>query len=86
MKPPASSPPARAADTEAAVPSPCIQVCRIDAHTGLCEGCARTLDEIAAWGGLDEAQRRAVLVRIAWRRRATPAARPVLLVRPGEGP
>jgi predicted Fe-S protein YdhL (DUF1289 family) len=44
-----------------AVPSPCISVCRMDAATGLCEGCFRTLDEIAAWGIGDETrQARAV--------------------------
>jgi predicted Fe-S protein YdhL (DUF1289 family) len=32
----------------------------MDAATGLCEGCFRTLDEIAAWGSLDEAGRREV--------------------------
>ena len=32
------------------MPSPCISVCRMDAVSGLCEGCFRTLDEIAAWG------------------------------------
>ena len=42
------------------VPSPCISVCRMDGASGLCEGCFRTLDEIAAWGGLDDAGRRAV--------------------------
>ena len=36
------------------VPSPCNNVCRIDPATGWCEGCLRTLDEIAAWGGLDQ--------------------------------
>jgi len=32
------------------VPSPCISVCRINADTGWCEGCFRTLGEISAWG------------------------------------
>ena len=32
-----------------AVPSPCISVCQINAATGCCEGCFRTLDEIAGW-------------------------------------
>ena len=36
------------------VPSPCNNVCRIDPQSGFCEGCLRTLDEIAAWGGLDQ--------------------------------
>ncbi len=40
--------------------SPCINICRMHAGTGWCEGCARTLDEIAAWGGMDEAARRRV--------------------------
>lgn len=31
------------------LPSPCISVCRMDAASGLCEGCFRTLDEIAGW-------------------------------------
>ena len=42
------------------VPSPCISVCRMDAVTGLCEGCFRTLDEIAAWGTQADDERRAV--------------------------
>jgi predicted Fe-S protein YdhL (DUF1289 family) len=43
-----------------AVPSPCISVCRMDAKTGLCEGCLRTLDEIAAWSLMDDASKQAV--------------------------
>ena len=42
------------------VPSPCISVCRMDAETGLCAGCYRTLEEIAAWGGMDDDARRAL--------------------------
>ena len=41
------------------VPSPCVNVCRMHGPTGWCEGCARTIEEIAAWGSLpDEAKRR----------------------------
>ena len=40
----------------ASVPSPCTDVCRIDPVSGWCEGCLRTLDEIAAWGGIDDAR------------------------------
>jgi predicted Fe-S protein YdhL (DUF1289 family) len=42
------------------VPSPCISVCRMDAATGICEGCYRTLDEIAAWSRASEDEKRAV--------------------------
>ena len=46
-------------DAAGAVPSPCISVCRVDAGTGLCEGCFRTLEEIAGWGmATDEEKRR----------------------------
>ena len=44
--------------------SPCIDVCRIDVATGLCEGCLRTIDEIAAWSTLDASARRAILDRL----------------------
>ena len=50
------------------VASPCISVCRLDADTGLCVGCLRTIDEIAAWGALDDDARRAIWTQIARRR------------------
>ena len=46
------------------VPSPCISVCAMDPATGRCIGCYRTLDEIAAWSGLDDAGKRAVWQRL----------------------
>jgi uncharacterized protein len=49
------------------VPSPCISVCRMDAATGWCEGCFRTLEEIAGWGMQDDGVRRAVWLRIEQR-------------------
>jgi predicted Fe-S protein YdhL (DUF1289 family) len=42
------------------VPSPCVNICRMDPKTGLCEGCFRTIDEIAQWGTATEAMKRAV--------------------------
>ena len=32
--------------------SPCVNICRMDADTGFCQGCFRTLEEIATWGYL----------------------------------
>ena len=52
------------------VPSPCVSVCRMDAATALCEGCFRTLEEVAAWGMLPEGERRQVWQLIATRARA----------------
>jgi predicted Fe-S protein YdhL (DUF1289 family) len=50
------------------VPSPCVSVCKIDAATGLCEGCRRTIDEIAHWGLLDDDEKRAVWADLNRRR------------------
>lgn len=36
--------------------TPCIGVCRLDAH-GFCIGCQRTGAEIAAWGTLPDRER-----------------------------
>ncbi|MCX5541787.1 DUF1289 domain-containing protein [Paraburkholderia sp. CNPSo 3076] len=47
-------------DTVTPPPSPCINICRMDERSGLCEGCLRTIDEIAGWSTLDDAARRAV--------------------------
>lgn len=41
-------------------PSPCINVCQIDAASGYCRGCWRTLDEIAHWAAFDENAKRAI--------------------------
>ncbi|MBP7667871.1 MAG: DUF1289 domain-containing protein, partial [Burkholderiaceae bacterium] len=40
-----------------AAASPCINICRMHASTGWCEGCLRTIDEITTWGRLDDAGR-----------------------------
>jgi uncharacterized protein len=52
----------------AAVPSPCISICRMDAASGWCEGCQRTLDEIADWSVMDDAAKRAVWLMLSQRR------------------
>ena len=57
----------QAAGTTAPVPSPCVSVCRMDGASGLCEGCLRTLDEIAAWSTLDDPAKLDVWVRIGQR-------------------
>ena len=49
------------------VASPCNSVCRMDARTGLCEGCWRTLDEIAGWSVMDDDEKRAVWDALAAR-------------------
>ena len=53
---------------KAGVVSPCVNICRMNAATGWCEGCARSIDEIAGWGSADDASRQAVLARLPQRR------------------
>lgn len=56
-----------AQDSGAEVPSPCVSVCRMDPAGEYCEGCFRSLDEIAAWSGLAAAAKREIWRRIARR-------------------
>ncbi len=53
------------------VSSPCINVCKMDANSGLCVGCFRTLDEITAWSRSDDNTRNEILAAVAQRREAS---------------
>ncbi len=66
------SAPAAPASAAGPVPSPCISVCRIEPASGLCEGCLRTLDEIARWGSMDNEARHEVWRAIHARRASRP--------------
>ena len=47
----------------------------MDATSGLCTGCFRTLDEISLWSRTDDATRAGILTAVARRRQEqTPAA------------
>jgi predicted Fe-S protein YdhL (DUF1289 family) len=48
--------------SSAEVPSPCVNVCRMDEKSGLCAGCYRNIDEIIRWGSAD-----AVYKKEIWR-------------------
>ena len=50
--------------------SPCIKVCQMDPALGVCVGCCRTLDEIARWGGMSEAEQTEVMAQLSARRKA----------------
>ena len=43
--------------------TPCIGVCTLGAD-GLCEGCHRTGDEIAAWSRMDDATRTRLMLEV----------------------
>jgi uncharacterized protein len=40
----------------------------MNAHSGLCSGCLRTIEEIAGWSRYSEAEKRAVWGRLVERR------------------
>ena len=69
---------------QAEVGSPCVNLCRIDAPTGLCVGCYRTLREIAAWIDLSADERRAIVEYTAARRALHATAIASRLVADGE--
>ena len=51
-----------------APPSPCINVCVLEAD-GLCRGCLRTGDEIARWMSMSAAEQRQLIEALGERRR-----------------
>jgi predicted Fe-S protein YdhL (DUF1289 family) len=46
--------------------SPCVKLCVLDAG-GICEGCGRTIEEIAAWPAADDEARRGIVACAAAR-------------------
>ena len=63
------------------IESPCVKVCTLDARSGLCLGCGRTIDEIARWAALTGAERARVMGELPWRLAASRRAEPANLTR-----
>jgi predicted Fe-S protein YdhL (DUF1289 family) len=55
------------------IQSPCNKVCTIDAASGLCAGCGRTLDEIARWSTLSDSERARIMAELPQRLQRSPA-------------
>lgn len=47
--------------------SPCISICRINPATRLCEGCRRSMTEIAAWLEYSDDQKRSIIAELPTR-------------------
>ena len=47
--------------------SPCTKVCVMDADDRYCMGCKRTLNEIARWGEMSDAEQAAIIKALAQR-------------------
>jgi predicted Fe-S protein YdhL (DUF1289 family) len=52
--------------------SPCVDVCIMDPERGLCQGCLRTLDEIARWSQMSEIEREEVVASLSARKGSEP--------------
>jgi predicted Fe-S protein YdhL (DUF1289 family) len=48
----------------APIRTPCIKVCVVDGESGLCMGCYRRLNEVAAWSRFTDAERDAILAEL----------------------
>lgn len=52
--------------------SPCVKVCQMDPQRGLCLGCRRTLEEIARWAQMNEAERARIMEELGERKLDVP--------------
>ncbi|MFZ0845380.1 MAG: DUF1289 domain-containing protein [Pseudolabrys sp.] len=46
------------------IESPCVNICTLDARSGICLGCGRTIDEIAQWSGMSGAERARIMLEL----------------------
>jgi prolyl-tRNA editing enzyme YbaK/EbsC (Cys-tRNA(Pro) deacylase)/predicted Fe-S protein YdhL (DUF1289 family) len=53
------------------IPSPCVNVCRMDTGSGLCEGCFRTIEDIREWGRSDDPAKKRMWMQITERLQQT---------------
>jgi predicted Fe-S protein YdhL (DUF1289 family) len=58
-------------NTMSEVKSPCVEICQLDMSSDICLGCFRTMDEIAGWVDMTDAEKRDVLSLIEERQQAT---------------
>ncbi len=54
--------------------TPCVKICTLDARAGRCLGCGRTIDEIAGWSRMSDAERSRVMAELPARLAGTVAA------------
>jgi uncharacterized protein len=49
------------------IESPCVNNCTLDARSGLCLGCGRSIDEIARWTAMSATERASVISELSAR-------------------
>jgi predicted Fe-S protein YdhL (DUF1289 family) len=55
------------------IESPCVNICTLDARSGICLGCGRNIDEIAQWTAMTAAERSRVMRELPTRLTASKA-------------
>jgi hypothetical protein len=58
------------ASSETGIATPCIRTCVVHPTLALCVGCGRSLDEIARWIDLDDAERGRIMAQLPQRLKA----------------
>lgn len=56
------------------ISTPCIKVCAVSGMTNQCIGCGRSLQEIARWGSINEAERKTIMAELPARLAVTAPA------------
>ena len=51
------------ADTSS-METPCVKICTLDARSGLCLGCGRTIEEITRWSRMSDAERSRIMAEL----------------------
>jgi predicted Fe-S protein YdhL (DUF1289 family) len=54
--------------------TPCVKICTYEPQQGLCRGCGRSLQEIAAWASMNADQREKIMQQLPDRLRRLPAS------------
>ena len=56
------------------IESPCVKTCTLEARSGACFGCGRTIDEIARWSTMSAADRSRIMAELPARMAAVKTA------------
>jgi len=56
------------------IETPCVKICTLDARSGVCLGCGRTIDEIAQWSAMSPEVRSLVIGELPGHLAAGPPA------------
>ena len=56
------------------IETPCVKICTLDARAAQCLGCGRSIDEIATWGRMSDAERARVMAELPGRMAAAKGA------------